>query len=155
MKSPSRKQKNRQRASQSGQARRRVRHSSRVQKLESRNLLAAAILEGDSLTLTASDDSDTIQVSTISPGLLKIQVGEGDTIELSDAASSSPNLRVSADGASLEVRTSQSPVQGEGELIDSVFGAIDPVSTITLIGGAGDDLLSAEGVTERVLIIGE
>ena len=134
--------------------RRRTGYIPRLEGLESRKLLAAAVLEGGALTLTASDDSDTIEVSTLTPGLIQIDVGQGESIELNDAALANSNLRLSADGSRLEVRTASSELIGEGESLSTVFGPIDPISRITIIGGDGDDVLSAEGVTEDVLIIG-
>lgn len=142
--------------------RRKTRFTPRVESLEQRKLLAAAILEGDTLTLTGSGDSNQIEVSSLAPGLVQINVGEGDVIQLSEADQASGNLILSADRTSLQVRTATTSTglsvsnrsSAEGEFISNAFGLSDPITRITLIGGDGDDILSAFGVTESVLIIG-
>ncbi|MCG8652209.1 MAG: spondin domain-containing protein, partial [Pirellulales bacterium] len=146
--------KHKQRARKNQIARIRNGYTPRIEGLESRKLLAAAILEGDALTLTASDGADTIEVSSVAPGVVQIDVGQGETIDLSDEAQANPSLRLSADRSRLEIRTTAPPSRAEGEFVASVFGPIDSISRITLIGGDGDDEISAEGLTEGVLIIG-
>ncbi|MFN3190584.1 MAG: spondin domain-containing protein [Aureliella sp.] len=125
----------------------------RCEALEDRKLLAAAILEGDSLTILGSDQADTIHVSSVAAGVVQVEVAEGDRIELNPEAQVSNGLTLSEDGRRLEVRTSAAG-GAEGEIINTIFGPIDTVNTITIVGGEGDDDLSARGVTESVLILG-
>ena len=125
----------------------------RCEALEERKLLAAAILEGDSLTIVGTEQSDTIRLSTLATGVLEVAVGEGDQITLNPEAENSNGLLLSEDGRRLEFRT-RADTGPEGEIINTIFGPIDTVTTITILGGDGNDDLSALGVTEDVLILG-
>lgn len=140
---------------------RRMSFRPQLESLEARKLLAAAILEGDALTLAGDDSGSEISVTSVRPGLLSISLEGGETIQLGDAAAQNPNLRLLDGGTRLEVRTlSTSGLRVsasssiEGEAIDTVFGPVDPISRVTILGGDGDDVLTAEGMTEGVLIIG-
>ena len=150
-----RRNQSRKRRASKGALRSSLRSSLRLhcETLEQRRVLAAAILEGDALTIVGSDDADHIELSSVVSGIVQVSVGEGDRFDLNEEALRSNGLSLSADGRRLEVRTSVDG-GGEGEVVDTIFGPIDTVSKITIVGGDGDDTLSARGVSEDVLILG-
>ena len=125
-----------------------------IAKLEKRNLLAAVSFDAGSGLLSFTADAgqaDIVTVSSPAEDVLQIQVGNGDSITLADDADGNTDFTLSQTAVAddtLQIDVSSLVISeflaDLGDLANSfVVSATPGVSALTVIGGAGADIIDA------------
>ena len=125
-----------------------------IEKLEKRNLLAAVSFDAGSGLLSFTADAgqaDIVTVSSPAEDVLQIQVGNGDSITLADDADGNTDFTLSQTAVAddtLQIDVSSLVISeflaDLGDLANSfVVSATPGVSALTVIGGAGADIIDA------------
>ncbi len=131
-----------------------------VEGVESRQLLSAVSLESGVLTFRAdAGEADVVTVSSPAANILRIEVGNGDSIVLDAGISGNPAFTTSAGNSILEVDVVAAGVTESqfqtGDQNDRI--TLQSVPETVVIGadaGDGDDVIDASSLTVSTVLVG-